>query len=448
MTFADLNLSNPILNALADAQLETPTEIQKKAFSTIMSGRDVVGIAQTGTGKTIAYLLPLLRLWKFVKDPHPRILILVPTRELTLQVKAEVEKLTTYMNVTTVAVFGGVNLNKQSIEVLNGCDIVVATPGRLLDLLYNKVINHKFIKKLVIDEVDYMLELGFRTQLKNILDIISGKRQSLLFSATLTDDVNRLLDDFFKNPVRITSAESGMPLENITQTRYSVPNFNTKINLFEKMILNVEQFVKVIVFVNTKKMADMLYDRLNELCEEPIGIIHSNKSQNNRLKTVEAFDQGAFQILIATDILARGIDLSKVSHVINFEIPEEAESYIHRIGRTGRAEETGRTISFVTPAEEESIEKIETLMDFSIPIHEMPEGIAVSSILLPQEEDVISMPNLQLKNPINRNSGGAFHEKAKKRGPELDARQVRMERQKKRRDAMNKKKPKFKRGGK
>ena len=448
MTFADLNLSNPILNALADAQLETPTEIQEKAFSTIMSGRDVVGIAQTGTGKTIAYLLPLLRMWKFVKDPHPRILILVPTRELTLQVKAEVEKLTTYMNVTTVAVYGGVNLTKQAIEVLEGCDIVVATPGRLLDLLYNKAINHKYIKKLVIDEVDYMLELGFRTQLKNILDIISGKRQSLLFSATLTDDVSRLLDDFFKNPVRITSAESGMPLENITQTRYSVPNFNTKINLFEKMVLNVEQFVKVIVFVNTKKMADMLYDRLNELCEEPIGIIHSNKSQNNRLKTVEAFDLGEFQILIATDILARGIDLSKVSHVINFEIPEEAESYIHRIGRTGRAEETGRTISFVTPAEEASIEKIEKLMDFSIPIHEMPEGVVKSSILLPQEEEVVSMPNLQLKNPINRDSRGAFHEKAKKRGPELDARQARMEKQKKRRDAMNKKKPKFKRGGK
>ncbi len=445
MNFSDLNLGNPLLNALADAELNSPTDIQQKSFSVIMSGRDVVGIAQTGTGKTLAYMLPLLRLWKFVKDPHPRIIIIVPTRELTLQVKGEIDKLTTYMNVVTVAAYGGVNVKKHAMQVMDGCDIVVATPGRLLDLLWTKSINAKYIKKLVIDEVDQMLILGFRTQLKNILDLATGKRQNLLFSATLTAEVDKLIDDYFKEPVRIISAESGTPLENITQARFKVPNFYTKINLFEKLILNQEEFNKVIVFVNTKKMADLLYDELNELTPDPIGLIHSNKSQNFRLKTVQQFDEGEFAILIATDILARGIDLSNVSHVINFEIPEEAESYMHRIGRTGRAEQSGKTISLVTEKEETLITSIQELMDYQIPMLELPLDLSISDVLLPSEEETILMPNMSLKNPIKkREVGPAFHEKSAKKTNRLTPNEARLLKQKTRRDRMNKKKPKRK----
>lgn len=445
MTFSDLNLGNPILNGLQDAGLEVPTDIQVKAFSTIMSGRDVVGIAQTGTGKTLAYVLPLLRLWKFVKDPHPRIIIIVPTRELTIQVKGEIDKITAYMNVVTVAVYGGVNIKRNALEVMNGCDIVVATPGRLLDLMWTKSLNVKYIKKLVIDEVDQMLLLGFRTQLKNILDLASSKRQNLLFSATTTDDVDKLINEYFNNPVRIISAESGTPLETITQGRYQVPNFFTKVNLLAQLLETQAEFVKVIVFVNTKKMADLLYDQLNEIFEEPIGLIHSNKSQNFRLNMVEQFDEGSFRLLIATDILARGIDLSNVSHVINFEIPEESESYIHRIGRTGRAEQTGKTISFVKSKEEKLIKDIEELMDYEIPILELPLDLNISEKLLLSEEETVVMPNLHQKNPIKKIPiGDAFHEKSAKRTNRLTPDESRALKQKTRRQRMNKKNPNFK----
>ena len=439
MNFSDLNLSKQLLNALLDQGLTVPTDIQEKAYSIIMSGRDVVGLAQTGTGKTLAYVLPLLRMWRFVKDPHPRILILVPTRELTIQVKSEIDKLTTYMNVTTVAVYGGVNIKRHTAEVMQGCDIVVATPGRLLDLLWKKALNGKFFKKLVIDEVDQMLILGFRTQLKNILDLIPSKRQNLLFSATLTDDVDKLLDDYFNNPIRIVSAASGTPLENITQAKYAVPNIYTKINLLKHLVKNKEQFCKVIVFVNTKKLADFLFENIKVEGEDSIGVIHSNKSQNARLGAIEKFDNGEYQILIATDILARGIDLTSVSHVINFEIPEVAESYMHRIGRTGRAEEAGKTISFVSETEEKMIKEIETLMNYAIPIFYLPEEIVVSEKLLPQEIQTVAMPNMQLKNPIKRGeSGGAFHEKSEKNTHDLSPKEVRKIKKKKRLARMKK----------
>ncbi|HFB99809.1 MAG TPA: DEAD/DEAH box helicase, partial [Phaeodactylibacter sp.] len=393
----------------------------------------------TGTGKTLAYVLPLLRMWKFVKDPHPRILILVPTRELTIQVKSEIDKLTTYMNVVTIAVYGGVNIKRHTELVMQGCDIVVATPGRLLDLLWKKALNGKYFKKLVIDEVDQMLILGFRTQLKNILDLIPSKRQNLLFSATLTNDVDKLLNDYFNNPIRIVSAASGTPLENITQAKYAVPNIYTKINLLKHLVKDKTIFRKVIVFVNTKKLADFLFENIKQEGEMTIGLIHSNKSQNARLHAIEQFDKGEYQLLIATDILARGIDLTSVSHVINFEIPELAESYIHRIGRTGRAEEAGKTISFVSESEEVLVKEIETLMNYSIPVFYLPEELPISEKLLPLEIPTVAMPNMQLKNPIKRPvSGPAFHEKSEKNRHHISPKEARKIKRKKRLARMKK----------
>jgi len=247
--FEELNLSNALLKALADVAFVNPTPIQEKAFPVIMSGKDVIGIAQTGTGKTLAYLLPILRQYTFSNQKDPRILILVPTRELVLQVVEEIRKLTTYMSVRVVGVYGGTNINNQKEQLYAGLDILVATPGRLVDLAMTGLLRLKSIQKLVIDEVDEMLNLGFRPQLTSLMEIISPKRQNLMFSATLTEDVDRLITDFFSNTQRIEVVPHGTPLEKISQVIYRVPNYYTKVNLLELLLHENPDFNRVLVFV-------------------------------------------------------------------------------------------------------------------------------------------------------------------------------------------------------
>ena len=230
-TFQDLKLNTPLYNALEDLGFVTPTPIQERAFNVVASGKDMVGIAQTGTGKTFAYLLPILRNLKYSTQDNPRVLILVPTRELVVQVVEEAEKLAKYINVRMLGVYGGVNINTQKQAVVQGLDIIVATPGRLYDLALSRVLQLKSIQKLVIDEVDVMLDLGFRHQLINIFDILPERRQNIMFSATMTEDVDALITDFFIAPEKISIAVSGTPLENISQTKYTAPNFHTKLNL-------------------------------------------------------------------------------------------------------------------------------------------------------------------------------------------------------------------------
>jgi ATP-dependent RNA helicase RhlE len=238
LTFKDLKLNNFLQRALDDLGYTIPTTIQEKGFSVMMSGRDVVGIAQTGTGKTLAYLLPALMQWKFNKDKTPQILIIVPTRELVLQVVEEVKLLTKYMSVDVIGVYGGTNINTQKQLVKNGMDVLVATPGRLLDLALTSVLNLKSIKKLVIDEVDEMLNLGFRPQLGRVLDLMVVKRQNLMFSATLTEEVEVFINSHFNNPIKIEAAPTGTPLDSIEQSAFEVPNFNTKVNLLKLMLHN------------------------------------------------------------------------------------------------------------------------------------------------------------------------------------------------------------------
>jgi len=413
-TFNDLNLNNPLRNALQDLGLTTPTPIQAKVFSVVMSGRDVVGIAQTGTGKTFAYLMPLLRMWQFRKDRFPQILVVVPTRELVAQVVEAVEELTPYMNVTAVGVYGGTNINTQVKLVEQGMDVVVATPGRLLDLIYKGSLKVKKIKKLVIDEVDEMLNLGFRHQLLNLFDLLPERRQNLLFSATLTDEVESLLDTFFNFPKRIEATPVGTPLDNISQRAYHVPNFNTKVNLLERLLDDHPEMDKVLVFSATKKLCDVLFERLNEKYPERVGVIHSNKAQNNRFNSVNSFKDGTYRALIATDLIARGLDVAEVSHVVNFDIPEEAESYIHRIGRTGRADAEGIALSFITEKDAAAIEAIEKLMSYQIPVEPTPEDLPISDELIEAEKPQVFMKNLAINLPDLEKSGGAFHEKAAK----------------------------------
>ncbi|AWO00215.1 DEAD/DEAH box helicase [Chitinophaga alhagiae] len=413
MTFDDLNLNKPLLNALHDLQFTTPTTIQQKAFSVVMSGRDVCAIAQTGTGKTVAYLLPCLRQWAFSKDRFPQILVMVPTRELVVQVVEAVQKLTAYMSFAVAGFYGGTNMNPQMEVAAGKLDMVVATPGRLVDIVLSGALKLKNIKKLVIDEVDEMLNLGFRAQLKNILDLLPPKRQNLLFSATITPEVQALADEFFNSPAVIEAAPVGTPVANISQSLYHVPNFNTKVNLLELLFREQADMSRVLVFVSTKQLADELYERLEADMPGKVGLIHSNKEQNYRFNSVRNFQNGTFRLLIATDIIARGLDVAEVTHVLNFDMPEQPESYIHRIGRTGRLDKKGNAISFVTPAETAQLASIQQLMQYTVPVTPLPENLAISAVLTKAEMPETVVPNIVLKQP-KRESGAAFHEKKEK----------------------------------
>ncbi len=414
MTFDDLNLNTPLLSALDDLGYINPTTIQRKVFPIVMSGKDVCGIAQTGTGKTFAYLLPCLRQWKFSKDKAPQILIIVPTRELVAQVVESVKALTPYMSLIVIGVYGGVNINTQKTEVEKGVDVLVATPGRLYDLAMNGAFKTKMIKKLVIDEVDEMLNLGFRTQLKNILDLLPPRRQNLLFSATITEEVETLVETYFNDPIRVEAAPTGTPLENIIQSGYQVPNFHTKVNLLELLLSEEKNMTKVLIFVATKKLADQLYEQLAAKFPGTAGVIHSNKEQNNRFNTVKQFQEGNYRFIIATDIVARGIDINEVTHVINFDTPEVPENYIHRIGRTGRADKKGIAITLITENEKSSLSMIETLMKYQLPIVELPQNLVISEVLTEDEIPKVFMKIIQLKTPKKEEVGPAFHEKSAK----------------------------------
>lgn len=415
MTFADLNLNNSLLKALDEKGYTTPTTIQAKAFSVIMSGKDVCGIAQTGTGKTFAYLLPCLRMWNFSKDRHPQILILVPTRELVAQVIDAIHELTTYMNVVAVGAFGGVNMKPQIAAIENGCDIVVATPGRLIDIVYQGALKLKSIKRLVIDEVDEMMGLGFRTQLNNILGALPERRQNLMFSATITDEVETLTNTYFNDPIRIEAAPTGTPLENINQVDYEVPNFYTKMNLLELLLREDESMNKVLVFTATRRMADDVFELIEHKFMGQCGVMHSNKDQNYRFNTVNKFEDGTYRFIVSTDIIARGLDIAGVSHVINFDTPDEPENYIHRIGRTGRADRKGIAITFTTEKEQEYKKNIEALMNYTIPVHPLPAHLEISTDLHPDEKPKKNTKEIIVKAPKRENVGAAFHERSAKR---------------------------------
>jgi len=413
--FSELNIQTPLKNALQDLEFEYLTPIQEQSFPVILSGKNLVGIAQTGTGKTIAYLLPLLKQLKYSEQKHPRILILVPTRELVLQVVKEIEKLTKYMTVRYAGVYGGTNINTQKQVVYQGLDILVATPGRLYDLFVAGIVRFKSIQKLVIDEVDEMLNLGFRPQLVNILENLPERRQNLLFSATLTPEVEHIVNDFFFDAQKIEIAPHGTPLDKITQIAYSVPNFFTKLNLLKYLLETNDELKKVLIFVGTKKLADKVAEELSKKFKDNVGVIHSNKSQNYRINVLAKFEKEEYRILIATDVLARGLDITDVSHVINFDIQEAPEEYIHRIGRTGRSDKDGVAISFVNEKEQEYWQEIEKMMKKQVPLQILPEDVEVSHIFTDDERPSLSDKNYLPGNKNVLKGGGAFHQKSEKR---------------------------------
>ncbi len=414
MTFHDLNLKKPLWNALDDLGYQYPTTIQSAGFNVMMSGKDTIGIAQTGTGKTIAYLLPCLCMWQFSKEPHPQILIIVPTRELVAQVVSEVEKLVTYMNVVVGGVYGGTNMNTQATMVLQGLDVLVGTPGRILDLARSGSLQLKHVKKLVIDEVDETLSLGFRPQLLQIFDFLPPKRQHMVFSATLSEEVSFFLDEYMIEPVRVEAARAGLPIDKIDQTCYRVPNFLSKVVLLHHIIQQTDANSKILVFVSSRALADLLFEEIGASITDAIGIIHSNKTQNFRFDTVQNFQTGAIRILIATDLIARGIDVTDVSHVINFDLPESPENYIHRIGRTGRADKNGIAITFVSEKDEPAILAVQELMQKQLVFSKVNEDIVFTDELLEFEKPKIVIPMKAMKLPQRENRGDSFHEKKAK----------------------------------
>lgn len=412
LSFQDLNLNTPLRNALEDLNFQAPTPIQEQAFSSIMSGKDVVGIAQTGTGKTFAYLLPLLRMLKYSEQKNPRILIMVPTRELVVQVVEEVEKLAKYINLRVTGVYGGVNINTQHQNLMQGQDIVVSTPRRLYDLVLRRAVQLKSIQKFVIDEVDVMLDLGFKFQVNNIIELLPSNRQSIMFSATMTETVEEMIHSNFKSPEKISVAVSGTPLENIDQRGYKIPNFYTKANLLKHLLADTETYHKVLIFIGDKRIADRLYENLGEEFPGETSLVHTGKSQNYRLKSLSDFDEGLSRILIATDVMARGLDIENVSHVINFDTPQYPENYMHRIGRTGRAEKKGQSLLFTTEKEQAYLDAIENLMKTKVPEYEIPVEVKISKDLIPEEKQRA----IEINNPnsISEEAGPAFHEKKEK----------------------------------
>ena len=361
MGFQDLNVSKQILMALEEAGFENPTPIQEEVFSVSRSGKDLIGIAQTGTGKTLAYLIPMLMKLHYAQGLVPRALVIVPTRELVVQVCESVELLTEFMDIRCVGVYGGTNIRTQQDRVFEGVDLLVATPGRFMDIYYNGIIRTKMIKTVVVDEADRLMDLGFLPQLKGIFEVLPEKHQTMLFSATFSEAVESLSRDFLNDPVRVEVARQATPVANVKQYRYDVPNISTKINLLKLLLTDKENFKKVMIFTETKKNADRIVERLADHWKGELSVIHSNKAQNTRLKALRAFKEGETRIMVASDVAARGIDVQDVSHVINFDIPSLAEEYVHRIGRTARAGKEGAAISFVSEVEEDRFMDIERL---------------------------------------------------------------------------------------
>ena len=411
-TFADFDLPEKILDVLADLNLFEPTPIQQKSIGPILSGRDVMGIAQTGTGKTLAYTLPVLKTWKYNKTGNPTVLVLVPTRELVVQVAEVITKMTENLTARVIGIYGGKNINTQKLLFNDGCDILVGTPGRVMDLAIDNAISLKEVSKLIIDEFDEMLNLGFRPQLTHIFEMMKEKRQNILFSATMTDAVDALLKEYFAGPIEISLARSGTPLEKIAQSAVPVENFNTKLNLLIHLLKTETDLEKILIFANNKKHADLIFEKLNVEFPDQFGVIHSNKSQNFRLRVMQEFTNEELRGVITTDIMARGLDIPDISHVFNFEVPEVPEQYIHRIGRTGRADKDGIAITFYTKKEETQLLDIELLMDKEIKKTEFPEVVTISKVKITSEQEEVKMKFL---TTAKLNEGdSAFHQKKAK----------------------------------
>jgi ATP-dependent RNA helicase RhlE len=376
ITFSTLGIAEPILRALAAENYTIPTPIQAKAVPALLAGRDLLGIAQTGTGKTAAFGIPLLQKLSIGHvPPRPReakSLILAPTRELAVQIEQSLRTYGRYLNLKMAVILGGVSQHSQINATKNGVDILVATPGRLLDLVNQRHIRLDTVTTFIVDEADRMLDMGFIRDVRKITAMLPKERQSMLFSATMPDDVVKLVGDMLRQPERIEVAPQGRTADRVTQRLYYVPTMQKRQLLMH--LLKDEAMNRVIVFTRTKHGANKVAEHL---IKNGVGsdAIHGNKSQNARQRALDMFRSGKIRVLVATDIAARGIDIDDISHVVNFELPNEPESYVHRIGRTARAGADGSAISFCDGSERGYLRDIEKLTRLKIEAvaHDLPD---------------------------------------------------------------------------
>jgi ATP-dependent RNA helicase RhlE len=409
-SFEDFKLNPQILNAIADAGFTAPTPIQQKAIAPILSGQDLMGIAQTGTGKTAAFVLPILMKLKYAQGNDARALILAPTRELAMQIEEHIKVLSKYTDLRTIVLYGGLGPKTQKAKLAQGVDILVCTPGRFLDLYLAGDINTRSLEVMVMDEADKMVDMGFIGSIHRILEVVPRKRQNLLFSATMSELVHKIAGDFLKFPTIIEASEQATPAQSVNQVLYYVPNNKTKINLLQHLMKG-EEFNRLIIFCKTKTTADNIFKFLERrFALDEIRVIHANKGQNTRINSMNTFKEGGVRVLVATDVAARGIDVTNVSHVINFDVPIIIEDYVHRIGRTGRANNLGDAITFCNEAEKYYINKIEKLIRQQIPVLNIPEGVFIEETPY-EERQLIAKEIDNQKRKEDPDFKGAFHEK-------------------------------------
>lgn len=381
MTFSELQLCKPILDAVKLQGYESPTPVQAESIPAIISGKDVMAAAQTGTGKTAGFTLPILH--RLSENPKKRsgngitTLVLTPTRELAAQVEDNIKIYSQFLNLKTCVVFGGVKINPQMMKLRGGADILVATPGRLLDLYSQNAIHFNQLTTLVLDEADRMLDMGFIHDIKRILRLLPAKRQNLLFSATFSHEIRELAKGLINDPVEISVTPENSTTELVDQLYYPVDK-SKKIHLLNALIKQGD-WQQALVFSRTKHGANRIVKKL-EAKGITAAAIHGNKSQGARTKALGEFKTGDIRILVATDIAARGIDIDQLPQVVNFDLPNVAEDYVHRIGRTGRAGATGKAISFVTAEDVADLSGIQRLIKMVIPRQEHPDYVATESV--------------------------------------------------------------------
>lgn len=414
IAFEDLKLNRQLLNAIEEAGYEQPTPIQEQCIPLILAGHDVLGIAQTGTGKTAAYVLPLLMKLKYPQGDHVRGLILAPTRELVIQIGEVTANLGKYTGLRHVCLYGGTGTKTQIENIRAGVDVIVSTPGRFLDIYLKNEIVVKQLNTLILDEADKMMDMGFMPQIRRMLEVIPRKRQNLLFSATFPDKVAKLSEEFLEFPTRVEVTPQATTAEMVEQVLYQVPNFRTKIYLLEHLLNTREDFKRVMIFTRKKDTANQIFKFLERkvISPEMIRVIHANKGQNTRINAMNAFKEGDIRVLVTTDVTARGIDVTEVSHVINFDVPLIYEDYVHRIGRTGRANKSGEAITFMTEADAYHIQKIEKLIRSEIPRRPLPD-IPIAPTSFEEKQAMAREIDAQRKRE-DPDYKGAFHEKKKR----------------------------------
>jgi ATP-dependent RNA helicase RhlE len=382
-TFDGLGIAPRLLEVLDKLQFITPTPIQRQSIPHALAGKDIMGIAQTGTGKTLAFGIPTLQRLAQAKGMA---LILLPTRELAVQVNEELIKIGRFFHVHTAVLIGGENMGRQIRTLRQNSHIIIATPGRLMDHLSQKTVSLAAVKTLILDEADRMLDMGFAPQIKRILQSVPTERQTMLFSATMPPEIVRLATSYMRLPVRVEVAPAGTAATNVTHELFFVHQ-NAKTQLLRSLL--TEYSGSMLVFSRTKHGAKKIAADIRAA-----GIsaaeIHSNRTLNQRLAALNGFKTGVFRVLVATDIAARGIDVKNIELVVNYDLPEKAEDYVHRIGRTGRAGHAGHAISFATPAQKRDIFDIERLIKKTLPISKLPAGITA---VAPNANSVQSRPN-------------------------------------------------------